>query len=70
MQEVAGQPCVVGSLIALDVDDRYAFDIDEPVEVSHHLRAVALTTTPFAVAWDKNGGEGYGVSPDLTGRRR
>ncbi|PYR40278.1 MAG: hypothetical protein DMF95_33950, partial [Acidobacteria bacterium] len=34
MMTVAGQSCVFGDLFAFDVDDRYAFDIDEPVDVT------------------------------------
>lgn len=34
VQTVAGRSCVVGPLIAFDVDDAYAFDIDEPVDVT------------------------------------
>jgi hypothetical protein len=64
MRTVADKTCAVGSLIALDVDDGYAFDIDEPVDVTVTY-APELSTTPFAVAWDKNGGEGYGVSTDI-----
>jgi hypothetical protein len=64
-QSIDGQACVVASLIAFDVDDRFAFDVDEPVDLTLTY-APSATTTPFAVAWDKNGGEGYGVTPDQT----
>src|SRR5207302_6604221 len=47
-----------------DVDDAYAFDVDEPVDVTVTY-APSLTTAPFAVAWDRNGGDGYGVSTDI-----
>src|SRR5262245_47610186 len=30
---IGGQSCIFGDLFAFDVDDRYAFDIDEAVEV-------------------------------------
>ena len=31
VRDVEGRSCLVGALFALDVDDEYAFDIDEPV---------------------------------------
>src|SRR4051794_7625087 len=64
-ETVDGKACIVGSLVAFDVDDEYAFDIDEPVTLSVTY-APALSTSAFAIAWDKNGGEGYGLSPDMT----
>ena len=64
MKTVDGRSCAVGSLFAFDVDDTYAFDIDEPVDVTVTY-APSLTTAPFAVAWDRNGGDGYGVSTDI-----
>ena len=63
-QQVQDRSCVVGSLIAFDVDDQYAFDIDQSVEISITY-APGLTTAPFAVAWDRNAGEGFGLSRDL-----
>ena len=64
MKTVDGRSCAAGSLFAFDIDDTYAFDIDEPVDVTVTY-APSLTTAPFAVAWDRNGGEGYGVSTDI-----
>jgi hypothetical protein len=64
MKTVGETSCAVANLVALDVDDRYAFDVDEPVDVAVTY-APDLTTTPFAVAWDKNGGDGFGVSTDI-----
>ena len=61
---IAGRSCLVGSLLAFDVDDGYAFDIDEPIEITVTY-APELSTAPFAVAWDKNAGDGYGVSTDV-----
>src|SRR4051812_45019905 len=55
MKTVGDKSCAVGNLLAFDVDDSYAFDIDEPVDVTVTY-APELTTAPFAVAWDKNGG--------------
>src|SRR5262249_50075518 len=57
-KQVGESRCAVGSLFAVDVDDSYAFDIDEPVDITVTY-APELTTAPFAVAWDRNGGDGY-----------
>jgi hypothetical protein len=61
---VGGQSCVFGDLFAFDVDDRYAFDIDEPVDVT--VTYAPDRTQPFTVAWDKNGGDGYATSKEIT----
>src|SRR5882757_5218020 len=50
VREVDGQTCAVGQLLAFDVDDSYAFDIDEPVTLK--LTYAAEYTTPFTVGWD------------------
>jgi hypothetical protein len=63
MLTIAGQSCVFGDLFAFDVDDRYAFDIDEPVDVE--LTYAPERTQPFVVAWDKNGGDGYAMSKEI-----
>jgi hypothetical protein len=57
---IAGKPCIFGDLFAFDVDDDYAFDVDEPVEVT--LTYGPERTQPFRVGWDQNGGEGFGLS--------
>jgi len=64
MKTVDGRSCALGSLFALDVDDAYVFDVDEPIDVTVTY-APGLSTAPFALAWDKNGGDGYGVSTDV-----
>jgi hypothetical protein len=63
MMTIGGQSCVFGDLFAFDVDDRYAFDIDEPVDVE--VTYAPERTQPFIVAWDKNGGDGYGLSKEI-----
>ncbi len=63
MVTIAGQSCVFGDLFAFDVDDSYAFDIDEPVDVT--VTYAPERTQPFAVAWDKNGGDGFGVTKEI-----
>src|SRR6266699_3345099 len=45
MKTVGDKSCAVGNLIAFDVDDTYAFDIDEPVDVTLTY-APELSTTP------------------------
>jgi hypothetical protein len=56
---VEGQSCIVGQVIGFDVDDRYAFDIDEPVELS--VTYATGYTSPFVIGWDKSGGNGAGA---------
>jgi hypothetical protein len=61
---VAGRSCLFGDLFAFDVDDRYAFDIDESVDVT--VTYAPGRTQPFRVAWDQNGGDGFAVSDVVT----
>jgi hypothetical protein len=68
VEMVEGESCVISDLVALDVDDRYAFDIDETVSVT--LTYATNYTAPFVVGWDKSGGSAQGlteidVKPDL-----
>jgi hypothetical protein len=63
LKDIEGKSCIVGTLVAFDVDDRYAYDIDEPVEVT--VTYATGVTTPFAVAWDKNGGDGFAVTEEI-----
>jgi hypothetical protein len=56
---IEGQSCIVGQVIGFDVDDRYAFDIDEPVELS--VTYATAYTSPFVIGWDKSGGNGAGA---------
>ena len=55
---LGGRECVAGGLIGFDIDDGYAFDIDEPVTLT--LTYAPALTTPFTVVWDRNGGDGLG----------
>jgi hypothetical protein len=64
IRTVEGETCLVGELIAFDVDDAYAFDIDEPVELT--LTFAAEYTAPFIVGWDRGGGTGAGHTPEMT----
>jgi len=59
VKQIGERSCVVGTTVGFDVDDSYAFDIDEAVQLT--LTYVpSLTTDPMLVVWDKNGGEGHG----------
>src|SRR5919198_2249728 len=60
---IGGRACIFGDLFAFDVDDRYAFDIDEAVDVT--VTYAPERTERFTVAWDKNGGDGYGLSNEI-----
>ena len=65
---VEGESCVIADLLAFDVDDRYAYDLDETVSVT--LTYATNYTAPFVVGWDKSGGSAQGlievdVKPDL-----
>jgi len=57
---VGGRPCVVGGLIGFDVDDGYAFDIDEPVTLN--LTYAPALTTPFTVAGTHFGQPAWGAA--------
>ena len=59
MQTIAGKSCIVGNMVAFEVDSQYAFDIDEPVDLTLTY-APQLTTAPLVVLWNKNGGQGRG----------
>jgi len=58
MRSVENQLCATGALLGFDVDDTYAFDIDESVQLT--LTYAPAYTGSFAVQWDANGGGGYG----------
>ena len=51
MMTIDGRSCVFGDLFVFDVDDQYAFDIDEDVDVT--VTYAPDRTQPFAVAWDR-----------------
>ena len=55
---VGGRQCIAGGLIGFDVDDAYAFDVDEPVTLT--LTYAPALTTPFSVVWEQNGGNSLG----------
>ncbi len=60
-----GKSCLYGEVFVFDVDDSYAFDIDEPVQLN--ITYASAVTTSFQVGYDMNGGKGTGlltVEPD------
>jgi hypothetical protein len=59
LRTIDGQSCVVGQLVAFDVDDHYAFDIDEPVTLT--VTYATEYATPFVIGWDMSGGTGAGL---------
>jgi hypothetical protein len=61
---IEGKSCVVGDLVLFDVDNAYAFDIDEPVTLK--LTYATEYTSPFLVAYDMSGGTGQGLMPEVT----
>jgi hypothetical protein len=66
VKQVGERSCVVGTSVGFDVEDTYAFDIDETVELKLTY-APSLTSNPFLVVWDQNAGEGHGrieVAPE------
>ena len=63
VRTIRGRSCVVGPLVVFDVDDQYAYDIDEPVELT--LTYAPELTAPFVIGWDRNGGDGFGVSEEV-----
>jgi hypothetical protein len=56
---IEGQSCLIADLLGFDIDDRFAFDIDETVTVT--LTYAVNYSAPFVVGWDKNGGTGQGL---------
>jgi len=69
IQQIDGKSCLVGQLFGFNVDDKYAFDIDESVKLT--LTYATEYTTPFIIGWDKNGGNGAGLidmAPEKSGK--
>jgi hypothetical protein len=62
-KRVDGRQCTLGQLLAFDVEDAYAFDVDETVTVT--VTFAAEYSSPFYVAWDKSGGTGAGISAEI-----
>jgi hypothetical protein len=63
MRTFEGKSCILDDIIAFDVDDKYAYDIDEPVKFT--ITYMPELSSPFVIGWDKNGGTGQGVTPEI-----
>ncbi len=64
MKVIDNKACVIGSIIAFDVDNNYAFDVDETVTLT--MTYAPSLSGPFQVGWDKNGGTGVGSTEPFT----
>ena len=62
-RDIGDRTCVVGPLFALDVEDEFAFDIDEPVDLV--ITYAPELTGPFSVGFNDNGGDGIGASATI-----
>lgn len=62
-RDIGDRTCVVGPLFALDIDDEFAFDIDEPVDLV--VTYAPELTGPFSVGFNDNGGDGIGASATI-----
>jgi hypothetical protein len=70
VRTIAGQSCLVGPAIGFDVDDGYARDVDEPVELAITYVPELTTAQAIAVLFDRNGGDGRGgvdITPERSG---
>jgi len=70
VKTINGQSCVVGPTLGFDIDDAYAFDIDEPVELALTYVPAQTTAQTLVVLFDKSGGDGRGsidVTPERSG---
>lgn len=62
-RDIGDRTCVVGPLFALDIEDGFAFDIDEPVDLV--ITYAPELTGPFSVGFNDNGGDGIGASANI-----
>jgi hypothetical protein len=72
VRAVGGDSCLVGPTVGFDVDDSYAFDIDERVELTLDYVPDLTTAEAIVVLFDKNGGDGRGsveIAPQRVGPR-
>ncbi len=61
MRTIDGKSCVVASAVSFDVDDDYAFNIDEPVELTFSYAPAHTSVSEILIVWDQNGAEGQGA---------
>jgi hypothetical protein len=72
IRAVDGESCLVGPTAGFDVDDAYAFDIDEKVELTLSYVPELTTAQAIVVLFDKSGGDGRGaveIAPERAGPR-
>jgi hypothetical protein len=62
-KQVDGRSCLLSQLLAFDIDNGYAYDVDETMSVT--LTFATQFSSPFYLAWDKSGGTGAGVSDEV-----
>ena len=70
VKTIDGQSCVVGPTVGFDVEDGYAFDVDEPVNLTLTYVPAETTAQTLTVMFDRNAGDGRGtvdVTPERTG---
>lgn len=60
LAQIGERACIIGNGIGFDVEDVYAFDIDEPVKLTVTYMPI-MTSDPINVVWDRNGGDGHGL---------
>ncbi|MEX2272682.1 MAG: CehA/McbA family metallohydrolase [Vicinamibacterales bacterium] len=61
IRNLGGASCLVGPAIGFDVDNAYAFDVDERVEVAFSYVPEFTKAEAILVLFDKNGGDGRGL---------
>ena len=72
IRNLEGQSCLVGPAIGFDVDNAYAFDVDESVELTFTYVPELTKAEAILVLFDRNGGDGRGlmeVVPERSGAR-
>jgi hypothetical protein len=66
VRPIDGMSCLVGPTVSFDVDDAYAFDIDETVDLTLTYAPEATTATAISVLFDRSGGDGRGTAEVAT----
>jgi hypothetical protein len=61
---IEGQECIFSDIVAFDVDNDFAFDIDETITFT--ITYSPELSSPFIVAWDRNGGTGEAQTAEIT----
>ena len=71
VKAIGDRSCLVGTSVAFDVDDAYAFDIDEAVDVVLTYVPELTTAEALVMLFDRNGQDGRGsteVVPERAGQ--